>query len=960
MPNIQATMDTTLTVALYEDLPELNETACYVYNPWVVMCQLIKSERTVNGAEASERLRQQILDKAPELVEASVNKMVTHIVDGGGFSYTELLPCNTSQGAPVACAVEPEADVNANTLYISSTVDAMLSALGADDIPIWCNTDYYYFLNVLTALGPTVKKEIYIPDVEPISFDDYIEEPAKNEAEFRPHEEVFIKIPDNEFFNSSIVSDPETGLSSDKTLRLETVVKTDEDGNEVVARSPSSTFVHFSNSAMDGDCYIFETNFRVDSVMKQNHPILQIFFTNLAMSYVSGFNVSVTEHRGAPAIKISDGYAGLDGTSNTNVYTGQGLGEWFKLRFELYKLYTPIEGDNLIEDELLMNLDVKIKVYVNGEYVCTSDSGRILATKPESVADSKIDQILLSAYRTNASVMYFDNLYVAKSNIKYEPVVVYDPETPNIPDTPIDPESDHIYVAEFDNGILNDAYLHSYIPDGGKLNVMAPNINPADYADRISYSLATDVYGRAGAVLKVQTVKQSKFAYGQSDVKISNTLPKGTTATFEMKAYFEDAGKTTTFTQLFFKTQDNKKLASINIMNSDKGYLYLSQNNEAEGDIPGTGANVIIPGAYLPVNRWITLRAVFYHTGNTETMRMKLYTDAGDGETMRCISDVACYSPKAIESEKTVYRVEIAHQRTAALTSYFDDVYLTLTDTEYAQEELYPLSSLDVIDKNIEPDEPEYPDEPYETVIDFEGGAIKGDYFNVTAGKITSEGVAAGKPEHNAIDDGDSEGGNLNTYLELRDDVEGKVGNRVLHVTQSAAEQKNYGYTETVIGETSGPGEGYIYTFRAEMRFDYLSIASTALIAQMYFGDKAYPSIFVFALPEKARGVWLSFGYEYNVQGYIPYDEWVTIEIVYEAPVRGDADEYNMYFFIKSSKTDNELKCVYTARAKTNDMLMASPAYMDKMLITHYRSGEASYYLDNITFTRNAENENLT
>ena len=1013
-------------------------------------------------------------------------------------------------------------------------------------------------------------------------------------------------------------------------------MKKDADGKDIAARGPSSAFIHFANDALDGNCYAFDTDIMVESFEKTNHPILQLFFTNLAMSYVSGFNVSIVDHKGAPAIRIADTYGGLDGSSNVNLYTGGELGEWLNIRMELYKIYTPIESDDgPVDGEALNNLDVKIKIFINGEYVCTSDSGRILSSNPDSVVDSQIDQILISHYRTNSSVVYYDDMYVAKSNQKYEPVVIYDPEVPNIPDTPIDPDVDHTYVAEFDNGILNDAYLHSYVPDGGHINVMAPNIDLNDYLDRIKYSLVDNVGDRVSTVLKVETVKQSQYVYGQSSVKVSNTKPEGTTATFEMKVYFEDPIKSTTFTQIFFRSEDNKKLASINFISSDKGYIYLSENNASEGENPGTGANVAIPGAYLPVDKWVTVRFVFFATGSADTTRMKIYTDAGDGVALKCIADFICYSPAAIMNPKNIAKVEIAHQRTAALTSYFDDVYLTRTslaheaetlypltvedvekppvidpsnpespiipdidiedgvdynyvaefdegkindaffhnyvahgntalnalepsvnladyadrisysladnigdrvstvlkispvyqetygysksvvrlsntekrgstatfeakmyytaatgnalltqlnfvntdyklltsinvqhhengyiflsennaggtgankqitgaylpvdrwftlriefyytgdadttrmriytdardgetleciadivsyapmavenvqnvrlveichmrkaphtlyiddvsltrtDKAYAQGGVNPLTSLDVLNKAPTPEVPEETVDPFESVIDFEGGEINGDYFTTTVGKLTSAGTEAGKDAHDPIDAGDSLGGNLNTVLELRDDVAGKVGDTVLHITQNAEEKNNYNYTTTTITETKGPSEGDILTFRTEIMFEYTEIASTALLMQLYFQGQSYIGLNVFATAGENGGVYLSFGYEYNVKDYIPYGEWVTLEIVYEAPVRGEASDYNMHFFIKSSKTGGELKKVYTASARANENLMTKPEHIDKIYIMHYKSGEGSYYLDNITFTRTVENENL-
>jgi hypothetical protein len=417
--------------------------------------------------------------------------------------------------------------------------------------------------------------------------------------------------------------------------------------------------------------------------------------------------------------------------------------------------------------------------------------------------------------------------------------------------------------------------------------------------------------------------------------------------------YYTDASGNTLLTQLNFLNTDYKLLVSLNVQHHENGYLFLSENNAG-----GTGANKQISGAFLPTDRWFTLRIEFYYTGEANTTRMKIYTDAGDGETMKCISDFITYAPAAVTDAQNIRLVDICHMRKAPHTLYLDDVSLTRTEKAYEEGTLNPLTALDVLNKAPVPDGPDGTDEPFDVTVDFEDGSINGDYFVTTVGTLTAAGTNAGKAAHDPIDAGDSQGGNLNTYLELRDDVPGRVGDLVLHITQNASEKDNYNYTTTVIKETSGPAEGDIYTLRMDVMFDKNESSATVLLMQMFFENQSYVGLNVFAIPGENGGVYLSFGYEYNVQNYIPYGEWVTVEIVYEAPIRGEESDYNMHFFIKSSKTGGELKKVYTATSRTNSNLMTKPDYMKQFYIMHYKSGEGSYYLDNITFTRTAENAN--
>ncbi|MBQ7356273.1 MAG: hypothetical protein IJW66_02620 [Clostridia bacterium] len=947
MNNIAAAMDSAIKIALYANT-DADEHACCTYNPWTTMSMLISFEREVNGDAAAEALRKQATDVAPLLVRRTFEKAATHYVEGGGFSYFERRPQNLSQMANVACASKPEADLNAATVLTSSTLGSMFQVLGIKMVPLWYIDDYFVFINTVTGLSDTIKKEI--PPVETVTFNDYAENEIVNDSELAPHDLVSVKINNHNYLKSKVVDRPGAGNVADLALRIETITTLDEDGNKIYAGAASNTYVSIGNKLVSGECYVFETDFRVDEA-EMNAIFTQIFLAgdNSGKDTV-GFNLKLVSGKNGPAIQIYDCYPGVDGKANSNIFTGFTLGEWFHIKLETYKIYDESEES---EERTLLN--VLTKIYINGTYIYTSDSADMRDGK---LRDLTIDRAYFGHYRTRSSVIYIDNVRAEKFDRSY--VKEYDPEEPNLPDVDIEPGVDYNYVAGFEQGRLNDAYMHSFaVTPDGTINVMKNSFDGEKYKDIIHYSLATDVGGRVGTVLRVQTTKQSSYSLSYSQVKVSNTEPAGNTVTYEMK-YFLESAANGSVTQLHFMGENGKELVGINMhYDPGAGHMYLKQANTYSesssgfqpGYLVGTGTGNIA-GTYLPKDRWFTIRFVFFATGDPTTSRLKIYADVEDGETMKCISDTISYFN--VNQVSNIKYVQVAYQRTNSAVVYLDDVSLTRTDLAYEAEEIFPTTA-EMVAPPPDPLLPEIvmPDTIDGTtagdVTDFSSGAIVNDYLTVSGGGAKNSSV----DPFDTIVEGESFGGSAYTYYELKGDVTDKIDDLVLHVTTNSAQYPNYNNAQINLKASVAEEEGTVYTFQTDIMYTYKS--QDALVHQFFFGDIHAPAINV--KTRKGGAELLNASQQSMGVALIPYDEWVSIRFVLVAPVgNNNADNYVLHVYVKSSATGGEFTKQCSVSGYTNGTLSGMKEAFDTFYIYSYASGGiGDYYLDNMSFTRTVE-----
>ena len=129
-------------------------TVCWVYNSWFSICNIIGNVREYMedkdaAAAIIKDIREQLHEKAPTLIRATMNKQNAFICEDGSFSYTVASSSATSQSMPVAIPKTKEGDVNATVICTTGTLGNMLNALGYPKVPFLFRTDFNRFIDTI-------------------------------------------------------------------------------------------------------------------------------------------------------------------------------------------------------------------------------------------------------------------------------------------------------------------------------------------------------------------------------------------------------------------------------------------------------------------------------------------------------------------------------------------------------------------------------------------------------------------------------------------------------------------------------------------------------------------------------------------------------------------------------------------------------------------------------------------
>ena len=142
-----------------------------IYNVWYALSGIKGNIENYGGDEAKAHLAtflEELLAKAPTLIEATRDKLVIFLKPDGSFSYTQKYSSSVSQSAPVALPQSEEGDVNATTICAGGTITTMFSALGIGDLrpQLYTSVDYKRFIRIIEDLDTVIKKEIPPLEVE--------------------------------------------------------------------------------------------------------------------------------------------------------------------------------------------------------------------------------------------------------------------------------------------------------------------------------------------------------------------------------------------------------------------------------------------------------------------------------------------------------------------------------------------------------------------------------------------------------------------------------------------------------------------------------------------------------------------------------------------------------------------------------------------------------------------------
>ena len=164
------TVANTLMDSLLGDEPSTGN-VCEVYNTWVSVCRLRENLQYVSDKAAADEVMKTIndilIEKAPEAILNSFEKIKGYKTQDGGMSHNYYLGTPEHQGMPISTVNrEKVADVDATSIACSGLTNNMFSALGLTKVPIFMTADYMRYINILEILKPVVKTKLQNPLID--------------------------------------------------------------------------------------------------------------------------------------------------------------------------------------------------------------------------------------------------------------------------------------------------------------------------------------------------------------------------------------------------------------------------------------------------------------------------------------------------------------------------------------------------------------------------------------------------------------------------------------------------------------------------------------------------------------------------------------------------------------------------------------------------------------------------
>ncbi len=367
VPNVEAALYSTIEILLTPDTDNRDLHVCNTYNTWVNFSQILHSANRTAGQEAVKSLRSVILSKAPELINITYDKLITHKRQEGGFSYFETKNGNTSQKAPVACSLTPESDVNATCIATTGIISNLFTSLGVSKVPMYAPEDALVFIRMIDNKEPIIKIEnsVDLPEI-------------KGERG------------NGEYFESS---NKYTGL-------VPPVVSTNS--ASAVLSNTEDKYVYFYKEVKENETNVQDTlNFELPASKKEGETAILLEmdiafggFKNYTATdtKVAGFQVVIYDGEELASVYF-DGGSGKIETMWSTILDGENISlnenEWYNLKFISF-----VEGSTRA-----------IKIYVDGLYACTVKSA------DDKTTTSKKIGLTLRQFDTNDWVA-FDNVYI--------------------------------------------------------------------------------------------------------------------------------------------------------------------------------------------------------------------------------------------------------------------------------------------------------------------------------------------------------------------------------------------------------------------------------------------------------------------------------------------------------------------------------------------------------------------
>lgn len=657
IPNVEKAFMSTIDVLLTPDTEERDLHVCNTYNTWVNFNQIFNSLKKVEGGEAKiEELRAILREKAPELINITYDKYLTHRQPDGTFSYHEKAYGSASQGAPVAPGLRMLGDVNATSIVTTGTTNLMFSVLGVQNINFYLEEDMDYFMSEITNLDPVIKNKA--PDVETQTFDRYDPTDIIKGVEISPSDTITNAVMDTtelngvyKYFGASVVKDPIPSSSADKALKVNSYVY--EDGYSAVP-TYSYSFISIMNNVMLGNMYSLEFDFLVTEA--ENKLLMEIGFVtefNENTQAASAFTVNLIAYKGSDGkqyLKLVDKYAGTDGIK-AKLVDGIPLNAWNNLKIDLYVIKTTEEGttkSNYVRYGVIS---------LNDKIVAISEAS---ATSGGVVKSQAINACTLAYAREAGFEIYIDNVHAEEFIETYtEPTI---PEL-SAPDNAVSVTTKPAGTGVYYNDLTKRGNRMDF--NGKRAYLPAVDSGPGDNYYIVNPSDPTDRYHafyRTGASTVHTYIINEGYEKNEAELKYENPVN-----VLEMDILFANLPASAS------------NALKIRIAEYWGGAdLYIGTN--ADGTI--RFHNVVEDSRYVPMeqNKWYNIRFEYYPISYVNKQaRIQVYIDGEFAVELSGV-DVGYYPKYTSARHKTTFQLQSSAPNGTVI---YDNYYYGYDNKEY-------------------------------------------------------------------------------------------------------------------------------------------------------------------------------------------------------------------------------------------------------------------------------------
>ena len=155
LPNAERAFESCLSVVCLENN---NPQITSHYNPWITIKMIMDNVRDFLGADKAEELKARLIERLPEMIRKTADKVVAFRRADGSFSYKPTGSSWHSQGSPAAVPDSVEGDVNGNGLASSGIAGNLCRSLGIERIPFYTPEDGKFFFELIESSYQAKKK----------------------------------------------------------------------------------------------------------------------------------------------------------------------------------------------------------------------------------------------------------------------------------------------------------------------------------------------------------------------------------------------------------------------------------------------------------------------------------------------------------------------------------------------------------------------------------------------------------------------------------------------------------------------------------------------------------------------------------------------------------------------------------------------------------------------------------